>query len=87
MPFIDIHVLKGTLSREQKRNMVSRVIRAISGVQAGNAGNMPWVRIQDVDQEDWAARTGVTPDAPVQSVLNPYQIVMSKVCSEDRAAA
>jgi 4-oxalocrotonate tautomerase family enzyme len=58
MPFINIKVLKGTLSEEKKKEMILRVTETVAEIEARPAPKeklMPysWCLIEEVDMQNW----------------------------------
>ena len=58
MPFINIKVLKGTLSKEKKAEMIKRVSETVSEIEtrpSSNQGLLPhtWCVIEEVAFENW----------------------------------
>ncbi|MBW2092001.1 MAG: tautomerase family protein [Deltaproteobacteria bacterium] len=69
MPFINIRVLKGTLSEDKKKEMINRVSETVAEIEARPAAKeklIPhtWCVIDEVDFENWGiGGNPVTPDA------------------------
>jgi 4-oxalocrotonate tautomerase family enzyme len=58
MPFINIKVLKGTLSSEKKADMIKRVSETVAEIEASPASKdnlvlYTWCVIEEVDFENW----------------------------------
>jgi 4-oxalocrotonate tautomerase family enzyme len=58
MPFINIKVLKGTLSEEKKKEMILRVTETVAEIEARPFPKeklMPysWCLIEEVDMQNW----------------------------------
>ena len=58
MPFINIRVLKGTLSTEKKNEMIKRVSETVSTIEASPHPNKhllgyTWCVIEEVPFENW----------------------------------
>jgi 4-oxalocrotonate tautomerase family enzyme len=68
MPFINIKVLKGTLTKEKKQEMISRVTEAVAEIEARphskeNIQRYTWCVIEEVDFEGWGiGGQAVTPE-------------------------
>jgi 4-oxalocrotonate tautomerase len=54
MPLVDIHVIKGVFTPEQKRTMIARVTDAMVGVEGEALRGVTWVKINEVESGDWA---------------------------------
>jgi len=58
MPFINIRVLKGTLSKEKKGEMIKRVSETVAEIEASpspkdNLVAYTWCVIEEVDFDNW----------------------------------
>ena len=68
MPIINIKVLKGTLSKERKAEMIKRISEAAAEIEASpnsKDGLVPytWCVIEEVDFENWGiGGNQVTPE-------------------------
>ena len=68
MPFINIKVLKGTLSKEKKQEMIKRVSETVAEIEASpnpkdNLVLHTWCVIEEVDFENWGiGGNAVTPE-------------------------
>jgi 4-oxalocrotonate tautomerase family enzyme len=68
MPFINIKVLKGTLSEEKKREMISRVTEIVAEIEARPIPKeklqpYTWCVIEEVDFGSWGiGGNAVTPE-------------------------
>lgn len=54
MPLIDIQLIKGVFTPDQKKNMISRVTDAIVSVEGEAMRGVTWVRVQEIESGDWA---------------------------------
>lgn len=68
MPFINIRVLKGTLSNEKKAEMIKRVSETVAEIEASpspkdNLVAYTWCVIEEIDFENWGiGGNQVTPE-------------------------
>lgn len=68
MPFINIKVLKGTLSKEKKGEMIKRVSEIVAEIEASpksKDGLVPhtWCLVEEVDFDGWGiGGNQVTPE-------------------------
>jgi len=68
MPFINIKVLKGTLSKEKKGEMIKKVSEIVAEIEAGpdlkdNLVPHTWCLVEEVDFEGWGiGGNQVTPE-------------------------
>jgi 4-oxalocrotonate tautomerase len=54
MPLVDIHVIKGVFTPEQKQAMIAKVTDAMVAVEGENLRGVTWVKINEVEGGDWA---------------------------------
>ena len=54
MPLIDIHVIKGVFTPDQKREMIAKVTEAMVSVEGENLRGVTWVKLNEVEGGDWA---------------------------------
>jgi 4-oxalocrotonate tautomerase len=54
MPLVDIHVIKGVFSPEQKAQMITKVTDAMVSVEGEPLRGVTWVKINEVEGGDWA---------------------------------
>jgi 4-oxalocrotonate tautomerase family enzyme len=74
MPFINIKVLKGTLSKEKKQEMISRVTEVVAEIEARpypkeNIQRHTWCVIEEVDFEGWGIGGQALTPQMVKAVL------------------
>jgi 4-oxalocrotonate tautomerase family enzyme len=53
MPLIDIHVIKGSCTPEQKRAMMEETTEMIGRVLAEPVKDLTWVRVIEVGEDEW----------------------------------
>lgn len=54
MPLVNIEVIKGVFTVQQKRDLIARVTDAMVSVEGEALRGVTWVRIQEFEQGDWA---------------------------------
>ena len=54
MPFVQIKLIEGVFSREQKRELLSRVSEAVISIEGENLRPYTVVSIDEVKSGDWA---------------------------------
>lgn len=54
MPLVTIDVIKDVFTPTQKRDLIERVTEAMIAVEGEAMRPVTWVRIQEVEQGDWA---------------------------------
>lgn len=53
MPLVDIQVIEGVFSDEQKRRMIERITDAMVEIEGEAMRSVTWVRIQEVASGEW----------------------------------
>ena len=74
MPFINIRVLKGTLSNEKKGEMIKRVSETVAEIEASpspkdNLVAYTWCVIEEVDFENWGIGGNQVTPAVLKAVI------------------
>ena len=54
MPLVDIHIIKGVFTPEQKSEMLTKVTDAMVSVEGEKLRGVTWVKINEVEGGDWA---------------------------------
>ena len=54
MPLVTIDVIKDVFTPAQKKELISNVTEAMIAVEGENMRPVTWVRINEVEQGDWA---------------------------------
>lgn len=54
MPLVDIHVIKGVFTPEQKAGMITAVTDAMVSIEGESLRGVTWVKINEVESGDWA---------------------------------
>ena len=54
MPLVDIQVIKGVFTPEQKTTLIQKVTDAMVSVEGENMRPVTWVRVQEVESGQWA---------------------------------
>lgn len=54
MPLIDVHVIKGVFSAEEKNKIITKVTDAIVEVEGEALRGTTWVRVLEVNEGEWA---------------------------------
>jgi len=63
MPLVDIHLLKGVWTTEQKQEMMSATTDALVKIWGEPVRKMTWVRVLEVEDDQWMIGGEVfTPD-------------------------
>ena len=54
MPLVDIQLIRGVFSPEQKNTMIKNVIEAVIAVEGEAMRAVTWVRVQEYESGEWA---------------------------------
>jgi 4-oxalocrotonate tautomerase len=54
MPLVTIDVIKNVFSPSQKRDLIAKVTEAMIDVEGETMRPVTWVRINEIEQGDWA---------------------------------
>jgi 4-oxalocrotonate tautomerase len=54
MPLIDIQLIKGVFTPEQKKRMIEKVTDAMVSVEGEAMRPVTWVRVQEIESGEWA---------------------------------
>ena len=54
MPLVDIQLIKGVFTPEQKTAMISKVTDAMVQVEGEAMRPVTWVRVQEIESGEWA---------------------------------
>ena len=53
MPLVTIDVIKDVFTSRQKRDMIEKVTEAMISVEGEALRGVTWVRVQEIQQDDW----------------------------------
>jgi 4-oxalocrotonate tautomerase len=53
VPLIQISVVKGVFSPEQKAQMISRLTDAMVSIEGENMRGVTWVKVDEIESGDW----------------------------------
>ena len=53
MPLVDIQVIKGVFSPEQKADIITKVTNAMVSVEGENLRSVTWVKINEIEEGSW----------------------------------
>jgi 4-oxalocrotonate tautomerase len=53
MPFVNVKVIEGVFSPEQKQDMVRRLTDTMVGIEGENMRQVTWVVVEEVKSGDW----------------------------------
>lgn len=53
MPLVDIQLIKGVFTTDQKKAMIEKVTDAIVDVEGEALRGVTWVRVQEIESSEW----------------------------------
>ena len=53
MPFVNVKVIDGVFSEEQKREMISKLTDTMVEIEGENMRGVTWVVVEEVKSGDW----------------------------------
>jgi len=53
MPLIQVRVIKDVFSKDQKREIISKLTDALVSVEGENMRNVTWCVVEEVESGDW----------------------------------
>lgn len=54
MPLIDIQLIKGVFTPDQKKTMIEKVTDAMVSIEGEAMRPVTWVRVQEIESGEWA---------------------------------
>jgi 4-oxalocrotonate tautomerase len=54
MPLVDIQLIKGVFTPDQKKLMIQKVTDAMLAVEGETMRPVTWVRVQEIESGEWA---------------------------------
>lgn len=54
MPLVDIQLIRGVFTPDQKKQMIQRVTDAMVTVEGETMRPVTWVRVQEIESGEWA---------------------------------
>jgi 4-oxalocrotonate tautomerase len=68
MPLIQVRVIKDVFSREQKRQIISKLTDAMVSIEGENMRNVTWCVVEEVESGDWGIGGNVLTTADVHAL-------------------
>ena len=68
MPLVTIDVIKNVFSPSQKQDLIAKVTEAMIDVEGESMRPVTWVRINEIEQGDWAIGGKVLKAADVHAM-------------------
>jgi 4-oxalocrotonate tautomerase len=53
MPLVDIQLIKGVFTPEQKKHMIEKVTDAMVSIEGEAMRGVTWVRVQEINSGEW----------------------------------
>jgi len=53
MPFVNVKVIKGVFSPDEKQQMISKLTETMVGIEGEPMRGVTWVTIEEVESGDW----------------------------------
>ena len=53
MPFVNVKVIKGVFTPDQKRDMITKLTETMVGIEGESMRQVIWVTVDEVDSGDW----------------------------------
>lgn len=53
MPMVDIHVIEGVFSQEQKQEMIRTITDTMVAIEGESLREVTWVRIREINSGEW----------------------------------
>jgi 4-oxalocrotonate tautomerase len=68
MPLVDIQLIKGVFTPDQKKQMIQRVTDAMVTVEGEPMRSVTWVRVQEIESGEWAIGGNPLTTADVKAI-------------------
>ena len=53
MPFVNVKLIKGVFSPDQKQEMIQKLTETLVGIEGENMRQVTWVTVDEVESGDW----------------------------------
>jgi 4-oxalocrotonate tautomerase len=53
MPFVNVKLIKGVFSPDEKQQMIQKLTETMVGIEGENMRQVTWVTIDEVESGDW----------------------------------
>ena len=71
MPLVDIQLIKGVFTPDQKKQMIQKVTDAMVTVEGETMRPVTWVRVQEIESGEWAIGGNPLTTADVKAMAGP----------------
>jgi 4-oxalocrotonate tautomerase len=68
MPLVDIQLIRGVFTPDQKKQMIQKVTDAMVTVEGEAMRPVTWVRVQEIESGDWAIGGNPLTTADVKAI-------------------
>ena len=68
VPLVDIQLIKGVFTPDQKKHMIQKVTDAMVSVEGEPMRPVTWVRVQEIESGDWAIGGNPLTTADVKAI-------------------
>jgi 4-oxalocrotonate tautomerase len=68
MPLIQVRVIKDVFSKEQKRQIISKLTDAMVSIEGENMRQVTWCVVEEVESGDWGIAGNALTTADVQAL-------------------
>ena len=75
MPFVNVKVIEGVFSADQKHDMVRRLTDTMVGIEGENMRQVTWVVVEEVKSGDWGIAGNPLSTADVKALAAGHQPV------------
>ena len=72
MPLVDIQLIKGVFTSEQKTTMIQKVTDAMVSVEGEAMRPVTWVRVQEIESGEWAIGGNPLTASAVKAMANGH---------------
>jgi 4-oxalocrotonate tautomerase len=70
MPLIQVRVIKDVFTKEQKRQMISKLTDAMVSIEGENMRNVTWCVVEEVESGDWGIGGNALTTADVHALAH-----------------
>ena len=53
MPFVNVKIVKGVFSADQKRDKITKLTETMVGIEGESMRQVTWVALEEVESGDW----------------------------------
>jgi 4-oxalocrotonate tautomerase len=71
MPLVDIQLIKGVFTPNQKKQMIQKVTDAMVAVEGETMRPVTWVRVQEIESGEWAIGGNPLTASDVKAMATP----------------